>query len=88
MTLTKTLAVLSLLGFAAMSSAFAADTTTPHQGGPVVEACSQDLKTLCPDVKPGDGQLKACLKKNRSKLSDGCKAAIKAQRSEHKAAAK
>ena len=85
---TQTLAALSLFAFVAMSSAFAADGAANAADGPVVEACRQDVQTLCPGVQPGDGRIKACMKSNRRKLSDGCKGALKAQRAEHKAAAK
>lgn len=88
MKLTTTLGTFALLGLVAVSSAFAADASTPAKGGAVAEACRQDVQTLCPEAKPGDGHIKACLKANRAKLSDGCKAAIKARRAEGKSAGK
>ena len=69
----------TVLSLAAFSNAFAADGMSKADG-PVAEACRQDIQTLCPDVKPGDGRIKACVRKNHSKFSDECKAAIKAQR--------
>ncbi len=84
MKLTKTLGTFSLLGILAISSAFAADATTRQGGGPIAEACRQDVQTLCPGSKPGDGSLKACMRQNHAKVSDGCKAAVKAQRGEHR----
>ncbi len=88
MKLTQTLATLTLLGGVAMSSAFAADEAAPRGGSPVAEACRQDVQTLCAGAKPGDGRIKACMRENRAKLSDGCKAALKAQRGERKSIAK
>ncbi|WP_372525937.1 hypothetical protein [Piscinibacter sp.] len=88
MKLTQTLAALSLFGVIAVSSAFAADEAAPRVGGPVAEACRQDVQTLCAGAKPGDGRIKACMRENRAKLSDGCKAALKAQRGERKSSGK
>jgi hypothetical protein len=75
---------LSVLALLSTTSAFAA---TAAATGPAVEACKQDVQTLCPGVQPGEGRIKQCMVKNRSKLSDGCKAALKEQRSKKKAAA-
>ena len=85
MKMTHALSALSLLCLVASSPAFAADAA-PAQSA-VVEACKPDVETLCPGVKPGDGRIKACLRKNRAKVSDGCKAALKEQRAAKKAAA-
>lgn len=38
----------------------------------VAEACTGDVATLCADVLPGEGRIKACVKDNMSKLSPGC----------------
>jgi hypothetical protein len=80
--------VLVLSGLLAMSSAGAADVPDKKPGGNIAEACAQDAKTLCPDVKPGDGRIAACFKENRRKLSAGCKDAIKEQRANKKAGEK
>jgi len=82
MKITRGLSALALFGFVAASSAFAADA--PPAGGPAMEACKADVQTLCPGVQPGDGRIKQCMMKNRSKLSDGCKAALKDQRAKKK----
>ncbi len=37
-------------------------------------ACAADARKFCGDVKPGEGRVKACLRKNLEKLSEGCKA--------------
>lgn len=69
----------TLLGLIALSSAYAADGAAKADG-PVAQACSADVEKLCPGTTPGDGRIKACIRKNHSKLSDGCKEALKAQR--------
>ena len=79
-----TLSALLALAALSVSSAYAADAPAP---GPAVEACKQDVQTLCPGVQPGEGRIKQCMAKNRAKLSEGCKAALKEQRGKKKAAA-
>ena len=75
---------LSVLALMSATTAFAADAAA---AGPAVEACKQDVQTLCPGVQPGEGRIKQCMAKNRAKLSEGCKAALKEQRGKKKAAA-
>ena len=53
----------------------------------VVDACKADVEKLCPGVQPGEGRIAACLKGKHRQMSDGCKAAIKEQRKNKKAAA-
>ncbi|MEO8152927.1 MAG: cysteine rich repeat-containing protein [Rhizobacter sp.] len=74
---------LSVLALMSATTAFAADAAA---GGPMIEACKQDVQTLCPGVQPGEGRIKHCMAKNRAKLSDGCKAALREQRAKKKAA--
>jgi Cysteine rich repeat len=81
---TRSLAALVLLA-ACFGSAHAADA--PAAGGAVVEACKADVEKLCPGVQPGEGRVAACLKGKHRQMSDGCKAAIKEQRRNKKAAA-
>lgn len=81
MTVKKIIGTLCVLGLFSMP-AFAAETQ--HAGGPGGGACKQDVESLCHDVKPGEGRIAACLKAHREKVSDGCKAAIKAKHSQHK----
>lgn len=40
------------------------------------EACKEDLKTYCAQVRPRGGRLLACLKTNEAKLSPACQAVI------------
>lgn len=45
-------------------------------GGLVREACKADAGTLCQGIRPGHGRIRACLKSNRDRVSQGCKSAI------------
>ena len=45
--------------------------------------CKQDIQTLCPNAKPGGGEVLACIKEKKEQLSEQCSttiAAIVAQR--------
>ncbi len=37
------------------------------------EACKGDVEKYCKDVKPGEGRMAGCLRKNEASLSAGCK---------------
>ena len=39
--------------------------------------CSADAERLCPDLKPGGGQIFLCLKAQESKTSNRCQAALR-----------
>ncbi len=39
--------------------------------------CRADLKAYCSDIKPGEGRLMQCIDKNKEKISNSCKQAIK-----------
>lgn len=45
-----------------------------------LQACQQDLATLCPDLGKGEPGRMKCLRDNTAKLSPGCAEAIKAAR--------
>ncbi len=47
------------------------------------EACAEDVKSLCPDVKPGGKRIMKCLMKSRDKVSDACKATLKEMKKHH-----
>lgn len=47
--------------------------TVPGAASKGVKACHADVEKFCPDVKPGEGRLGACLKKNEKKLSKACR---------------
>jgi hypothetical protein len=38
--------------------------------------CAGDIAKFCGDVKPGEGQITKCLKKNKDQLSPDCKTQI------------
>jgi Golgi apparatus protein 1 len=40
------------------------------------DPCVADLERLCPDVQPGRGKGVACLRENRPRLSDACRAKL------------
>lgn len=79
------------LGLATLSSVtttYAADAPAagPAADGAVAQACRDDVKSLCPDMQPGGGRIAACLKKQRAKISAGCKEALKEAQAGRKAA--
>ena len=39
---------------------------------PMAKACAEDIKTLCPGVKPGEGRIIQCLKEHRQEVSPSC----------------
>jgi hypothetical protein len=43
----------------------------------VTNECSADLEKYCAAIKPGEGRLAACMKKNENSLSARCQQAIK-----------
>ncbi|MDM9624969.1 cysteine rich repeat-containing protein [Rhizobium sp. S152] len=38
--------------------------------------CKQDIQQLCPGIQPGNGELMACIKENKAKLSGICTSTI------------
>jgi hypothetical protein len=40
------------------------------------QACAADIKQLCPEVKPGEGRLKACVKEHFGQLTASCQTAL------------
>ena len=43
---------------------------------PVRAACQADVQRLCPDVTPGNGALRQCMRSHASELSDACRQAL------------
>jgi len=43
----------------------------------VANECDADLETYCANIRPGEGRLVQCLKKNEKKLKQRCTQAIK-----------
>lgn len=50
----------------------------------ISEACKSDVETHCGDVEKGKGRIMKCMKENKEKLSEGCKAEIKEKRGKRK----
>ena len=49
---------------------------TPASADDVARAddpCADDMRRLCPDVKPGSGRVVGCLRANEARVSDGCR---------------
>ena len=42
----------------------------------VAQSCETEIKTLCGDVKAGEGRILSCLEGNAESLGDGCKKAL------------
>ncbi|RTL54107.1 MAG: hypothetical protein EKK40_03065 [Bradyrhizobiaceae bacterium] len=40
------------------------------------QACSADVRTVCPGIMPGGGRIKTCMMEKRDQLSQGCRDAI------------
>ena len=38
--------------------------------------CTADIKKLCPDIKPGEGRITACIKSHLTELSENCEARV------------
>jgi len=43
----------------------------------VANECRDDLRAYCSSIKPGEGRLITCMDKNKDKISERCKQAIK-----------
>ena len=73
---TYAMPALALFGALAMSEPSRA------QEGPEMEAmranCAGDYLRLCAGMKPGGPEVKACFRRNRQNLSQGCSGAIAA----------
>lgn len=62
------LAALSVLG---LTTSAHAQTMSAEQRA-VMQACRSDARKLCKGLKPGGGQVAACLNENKASLSPGC----------------
>jgi hypothetical protein len=45
------------------------------------DACAPDVERLCKGVKPGEGRVVGCLRKNEAQLSEACRATMKPKQS-------
>jgi hypothetical protein len=71
------LAMAALLSATVMTSSGHAQSDAPS--AEMRQACSADMQALCSSVTRGGGRIKQCMIDNFDKLSDGCKAAMKAK---------
>jgi hypothetical protein len=53
-----------------------APTGAIAQLGAARQACADDIKQLCGEVKPGEGRLKVCVKEHFGQLSASCQTAL------------
>ena len=68
----RTLGCIAALAAAVLMTASAAEAAPSA----MAKACAKDIKSVCADVKPGGGKLKACVKDHFSDLSTDCQVAI------------
>jgi Cysteine rich repeat len=68
---------MKMLGFVAALGAamLLAGSAAKAAPSPMARACAKDVKTLCGDVKPGEGKKAACMKEHFSDLSTDCQIA-------------
>jgi hypothetical protein len=64
----------------ALAGALVVSQPSTAQEGPEMEAmrsnCGGDYLRFCAGMKPGGPEVKACFKRNRQNLSEGCSQAI------------
>ncbi len=60
--------------FALLMTVFAMGFCASVQADSSQDACKKDIKKLCKNIKPGDGDVQSCLLENRQQLSVECKA--------------
>lgn len=68
----RTLITIATVALTTLGSA----TLAQAQQNKAAEACKDDAAKLCPDVKPGQGRIMACLKEHKSEVSGECKKAV------------
>jgi hypothetical protein len=49
---------------------------SPARAERMAGPCRQDIQKLCPDIKPGGGAFRDCLKQHEAELSPDCKAHV------------
>ena len=74
--------ITSVFSLGAFSATTQSSPTTQSGGGggpaghELHGACKADIEKLCPDVKPGEGRIVACMKAHQDEISEGCKQAF------------
>ena len=64
------------ISVAALVAALSLGASSADAASALAKACAKDVKSVCADVKPGGGKLKACVKEHFSELSTDCQVAI------------
>jgi hypothetical protein len=76
-----TLTLLTACAVNLASAQTSGQTDQPVKRGPGGNGpCKADVEKLCPNVQPGGGRIIACMKENKDKLSEACKAALEKHR--------
>lgn len=60
----------------ALAAAVPAMAQQGQGGGPVAQACGEDIGKFCEGIEHGGGKVRACLEANKAKLSSACQAAL------------
>lgn len=69
----KKLLLLFSMGLATTAQA---QEMTRQQMREVRSLCQADMRRLCPNIKPGDGKLMACVEEKAAELSEPCANAL------------
>jgi len=71
--------VLFLMTIAAVMLGASGSSAHPEmQLQAVRQACHADVQKFCQGIRPGQGRIRACLRSNKDRVSDGCKSAVAA----------
>jgi len=71
-----------ILLVAAGTLAVAAVATMVHKSAPPRNACAEDLRRLCNDIRRGPGRVGRCLKRHQDELSAACRALLEDARAQ------
>ncbi len=73
----KSIAVLAL-------ALLAAGAASAQERGAVREACKDDFAKYCPNIEPGGGRIRDCMREHRAELSQTCTDAVAAARQQRR----
>ena len=63
-------------GLAASLLALLPPSEAAAQQGPARQACGEDIKRVCAEIKPGEGRITGCVRGHFAKLSAPCQNAL------------
>ncbi len=63
-------------GIATSNVVWSQDTKPAVDMSALRSACKDDVRKLCPDVKPGGGRIKDCMAAHKDQLSPACHDAL------------